>query len=478
MERITDQQKDFPQWYQDVVAQAGLAENGPVRGTMIIKPYGYALWELVQQDMDRRIKATGSQNAYFPLFIPDSFLKKEKEHVEGFSPELAVVTHAGGEQLTEPVVVRPTSETIINDAFSRWVKSYRDLPLLVNQWANVVRWEMRPRLFLRSTEFLWQEGHTCHATEVEADAKAREMLEVYRTFSEQVLAIPAIAGQKSESEKFAGAATSYTIEGMMRDGKALQMGTSHNLGQNFAKVFTTQYLDEQNKLQYVWQTSWGVSTRLIGAVIMAHGDEKGLVLPPTVAPVQVVIVPIKQDAAVKTAVQKLQTELEAHNVRVRIDDRETVSPGFKFNEWELKGVPVRVELGPKDLEKKECLVVRRDQRDASRADACKKESIVLKHAAEVIAGSLEDMQKALLRARTLELKQRSQAVTTYEELKGAVATGFAMVPFCGSSAEEAKIKDELKATLRVIPFDQPTDVGTCAVCGKPAAYNAVFARAY
>jgi len=478
MDKLTDRTKDFPQWYQDVVQFAELAENGPVRGTMIIKPYGYALWQAMQRDLDARISASGASNMYFPLFIPKSFLEKEKEHVEGFSPELAVVTIGGGKQLEEPVVVRPTSETIINDAFSRWIHSYRDLPMMINQWANVVRWELRPRLFLRTTEFLWQEGHTAHATEAEADGKAREMLEVYAAFCRDVLALPVIAGRKSESEKFAGAATSYTIEGMMGDGKALQMGTSHNLGQNFAKVFKTQYLDESNRRQFVWQTSWGVSTRLVGSVIMGHGDDKGLVLPPAIAPVQVVIVPIKIDDAVEAAADELRQQLAQRGIRVKLDDRDGASPGFKFNEWELKGVPVRVEIGPKDLAKRECLVVRRDQRDASRTDACKKESIVLQHAADVIAGSLEDMQKALLRNRTAELKARTRSVTTPVELSAAVAEGFARAPFCGSPADEAKLKAESKATLRVIPFDQPKTTGACAVCGQPGAFEAIFARAY
>lgn len=472
--KIADIGKDFPQWYQDVVSLAGLAENGPVRGTMIIKPYGYAIWEAMQAEMDARIKATGVSNAYFPLFIPESFLKKEKEHVEGFSPELAVVTHAGGEKLAEPLVVRPTSETIINDAFSRWIESYRDLPVLINQWANIVRWELRPRLFLRTTEFLWQEGHTCHATKDEAVAKAREMLEVYAAFCEEMLAIPALAGEKSESERFAGAETTYTIEAMMRDGKALQMGTSHFLGQNFAKVFDTQYLDEKNTKQYVWQSSWGVSTRMVGAVVMAHGDAKGLVLPPNVAPMQVVIVPINADKDVLAAAVGLHDALEKEGMRAHLDTRDTVSPGYKFNEWELKGVPIRVEIGPKDIAKSSCIVVRR----YAGAGEAPKEPVLLSESAVTIREALKTMQSELLEARKKELKSRTQSVETYAELKAAVASGFAEADWCGSPADEQKLKEEAKATVRVILSDQPKTFGKCAVCGKTANQRAVIARAY
>lgn len=478
MERIAERSKDFPQWYQDVVQQAGLAEYGPVRGTMIIKPYGYAIWEAMQADLDRRIKATGVDNVYFPLFIPQSFLEKEKQHVEGFSPELAIVTIAGGAKLQEPLVVRPTSETIINDAFSRWIKSYRDLPVLINQWANIVRWEMRPRLFLRTTEFLWQEGHTAHATEAEADAKAREMLEVYHQFCTEVLAMPVLTGAKSEAERFAGAVTTYSIEAMMGDGKALQMGTSHNLGQNFAKVFHTQYLDEKNQLQFVSQSSWGVSTRLVGAVVMGHGDAQGLVLPPKLAPIQVVIVPIKPTPEVTKAAEHLQESMTKHGIRVKIDTRDGVSPGFKFNDWELKGVPIRLELGPKDLEKKECLLVRRVRHDSVTPEKNQKENVALAKAATAVATALNKMQTELFSMRSAELKARTTEVTSYEELRNAVSNGFAAAAFCGSADEEKKIKEETKATLRVIPFAQPKEIGLCVVCGQAAKYQVIFARAY
>ena len=468
--KIADPKQDFPQWYQDVVQDAELAENGPVRGTMIIKPYGYALWEFMQRDLDERIKKSGAKNAYFPMFIPKSFIEREKEHVEGFSPELAIVTHAGGNDLAEPLVVRPTSETIINDAFSRWIKSYRDLPMLINQWANIVRWELRPRLFLRTTEFLWQEGHTAHATEAEADAKSREMLDVYADFAEKLLAIPVVTGEKSAGERFAGASRTYTIEGMMQDGKALQMGTSHNLGQNFAKVFQTQYLDNANVLQYVWQTSWGVSTRLVGGLIMAHGDAKGLVLPPLVAPIQVVIIPIKADDSVNKAVAEIESALVKKHVRVYVDARDTVSPGFKFNEWELKGVPVRIELGPRDLAEKSCFVVRRD--DGTKTPTA------LATVANGVPVLLKTIQSDLLKRRKAELKERTRAVKKYDELVQAVATGFATGSWCGAVADEEQLKTEAKATVRAIPFKQPKSHDACVICGKPGTCEAVFARSY
>ena len=468
--KIADPKQDFPQWYQDVVQDAELAENGPVRGTMIIKPYGYALWEFMQRDLDERIKKSGAKNAYFPMFIPKSFIEREKEHVEGFSPELAIVTHAGGNDLAEPLVVRPTSETIINDAFSRWIKSYRDLPMLINQWANIVRWELRPRLFLRTTEFLWQEGHTAHATEAEADAKSREMLDVYADFAEKLLAIPVVTGEKSAGERFAGASRTYTIEGMMQDGKALQMGTSHNLGQNFAKVFQTQYLDNANVLQYVWQTSWGVSTRLVGGLIMAHGDAKGLVLPPLVAPIQVVIIPIKADDSVNKAVAEIESALVKKHVRVYVDARDTVSPGFKFNEWELKGVPVRIELGPRDLAEKSCFVVRRD--DGTKTPTA------LATVANGVPVLLKTIQSDLLKRRKAELKERTRAVKKYDELVQAVATGFATGSWCVAVADEEQLKTEAKATVRAIPFKQPKSHDACVICGKPGTCEAVFARSY
>ncbi|MGI8794272.1 MAG: proline--tRNA ligase, partial [Acidimicrobiales bacterium] len=358
---LTPQGEDFPRWYQDIVAKAELADNGPVRGTMVIRPYGYAIWERMQAEFDARIKAAGAQNAYFPVFIPESYLTREAEHVEGFSPELAVVTHAGGKQLEEPVVVRPTSETIINSYFSKWVQSYRDLPLRINQWANVVRWELRPRLFLRTTEFLWQEGHTAHATQAQAHDYAVQILnEVYAEVMRDVLAIPVRVGRKTEKERFAGALTSWTCEGTMRDGKALQMGTSHELGQNFAKVFDTTYLSEAGEQEFVWQTSWGVSTRLVGALIMAHGDDAGLRIPPRLAPIQAVVVLVRDEQGAGDVARSLVAELSAAGVRVELDDRVDTSFGRRAVDWELKGVPIRLEVGPRDLADGNVTVVRRD----------------------------------------------------------------------------------------------------------------------
>jgi len=360
---VTKQSEDFSRWYTEVVQKAELADYGPVKGTMVIRPYGYAIWELMQQGLDGLFKATGHVNAYFPLLIPESFLKKEADHVKGFAPEVAVVTHAGGKQLEEPLVIRPTSETIIWHMYKKWIGSYRDLPLLINQWANVVRWEMRTRLFLRTTEFLWQEGHTAHASAAEAGEETRRMLQVYKTFAEEWMAMPVITGRKSESEKFAGAVATYSIEALMRDAKALQAGTSHNLGQNFAKAFEVTFQNQKNEAEYVYATSWGVSTRLIGGVIMTHGDDKGLILPPRIAPFQVVIIPIFRDAEQKSAVlaevAKLDRDLKARGIRVKVDDDETSSPGYKFNEWEMRGVPLRLELGPKDVEKRQVVLVTR-----------------------------------------------------------------------------------------------------------------------
>ncbi|MBU0648034.1 proline--tRNA ligase, partial [Patescibacteria group bacterium] len=360
--KIAPRSSDYSKWYNDIVSKADLAEHSPVKGCMIIKPYGYAIWENIQAILDQKIKAQGVVNAYFPLFIPKSFIEKEKEHVEGFSPELAVVTHGGGKKLEEPLVVRPTSETIMYDAYSRWIKSYRDLPLLINQWANVVRWEKRPRPFLRTTEFLWQEGHTAHATNEEALKMVSDMIDVYHDFARDYLAMPTIKGKKSDTEKFAGAVASYSFEPMMQDGKALQTGTSHLLGQNFAKAFNIQYLDKNNKLQYVHQTSWGVSTRLIGALIMTHGDDQGLRLPPNIAPIQIVIIPIykekKEKKEVLNFVNKIKEQLTDYSIK--IDDDENKSPGWKFNEWEQKGVPIRIEIGPKDVAKEKVVISRRD----------------------------------------------------------------------------------------------------------------------
>lgn len=473
-EKVTPRSEDYSRWYTDVVQMAELADYAPVKGCMVIRPYGYALWENVQAGLDRRFKETGHQNAYFPLFIPESFIRKEAEHVEGFAPELAVVTHGGGEKLEEPLIVRPTSETIINTMMAKWIRSYRDLPLLLNQWCNVVRWEMRTRLFLRTTEFLWQEGHTAHATAEEAEAEARRMLDVYTDFAVNDAAIPVIPGRKSDTERFAGAVRSYTIEAMMGDKRALQSGTSHFLGQNFARAFGTQYLDKNNELQYVWQTSWGVSTRMIGAIVMVHGDDQGLILPPVLAPIQAIIVPIwRKDAekeAILAAVADLRTRLASAGVRVRVDDRDDVSPGFKFNDWEMRGVPLRVEVGPRDLAAQQATLARRDTGE--------KFPVPLADLAARMPGLLKDVQASLLRRATEFRDANTHNVGSWGELVEAVADGFARAWWCGSAECEAKIKEETKATTRCIPFDQPGGTGKCVVCGANAREQAIFARAY
>ena len=473
-EKVTPRSEDYSRWYTDVVQMAELADYAPVKGCMVIRPYGYALWENVQAGLDRRFKETGHQNAYFPLFIPQSFIQKEAEHVEGFAPELAVVTHGGGEQLEEPLIVRPTSETIINTMMAKWIRSYRDLPLLLNQWCNVVRWEMRTRLFLRTTEFLWQEGHTAHATAEEAEAEARRMLDVYTDFAVNDAAIPVIPGRKSDTERFAGAVRSYTIEAMMGDKRALQSGTSHFLGQNFARAFGTQYLDRNNELQYVWQTSWGVSTRMIGAIVMVHGDDQGLILPPVLAPIQVVLVPIwRKDAekeAILAAVAELRSRLASAGVRVRADDRDDVSPGFKFNDWEMRGVPLRVEIGPRDLAANQVTLARRD--------TSAKFPAPMADVAARVPDLLKDIQASLLRRATEFRDANTHDVQTWGELAEAVADGFARAWWCGSAECEAKIKEETKATTRCIPFDQPGGTGRCVVCGAEAREQAIFARAY
>ncbi len=420
---LTPQAEDFPRWYQDVVAKADLAEGGPVRGTMVIKPWGYAMWELVQAELDRRIKAAGAKNAYFPLFIPQSFLEKEAEHVEGFSPELAVVTHAGGEELAEPVVVRPTSETIINHSFAKWVQSHRDLPLLINQWANVVRWELRPRLFLRTSEFLWQEGHTCHATENEARAYALRILsEVYVDTMRNVLGVPVLVGRKPDDEKFAGAAATYTCEGIMVDGKALQMGTSHELGQNFAKAFGITFQSAGGgAAEYVWQTSWGVSTRLLGALIMCHGDDAGLRLPPLVAPAQVVVLVVRDEGDVAGAARDLTAELSVAGLRVELDDRVATSFGRRATDWELKGVPVRVEVGPRDLAEGLVTVKRRVGRVV--------EQVPLANVVEAVTVALELAEQDLVTEATVRREQMTVEASTLEEALEAAGVGVARTPW-------------------------------------------------
>jgi prolyl-tRNA synthetase len=475
-QKVTPRSKDYSRWYTDVIQKAELADYAPVKGCMVIRPYGYALWENIQEGLDRRFKATGHVNAYFPLFIPESFIKKEAEHVEGFSPELAVVTHGGGKKLDEPLIVRPTSETIINAMYAKWVRSWRDLPILINQWCNVVRWEMRTRLFLRTTEFLWQEGHTAHATHEEAEEEALRMLDVYADFAENDAAIPVIKGRKSDAERFAGAVRSYTIEAMMGDKRALQSGTSHNLGDNFARAFGTQYLDQNNELRYVHQTSWGLSTRMVGAVIMVHGDDQGLILPPKLAPYQVVIVPIWHDegekAQVLAAVETITGEF-GEAVRCKVDDREEYSPGWKFNDWEMRGVPLRIEVGPKDVAKGQVTLARRDVAGREGKSSAPMEGLVGR-----MREMLDEIQANLF-ANALKFREdNTSEPKDYEEFKIVVENGFARSYWCGSAECEATIKDETKATIRCIPFDQDGEKGNCIYCGHEATEKAIFARAY
>ena len=480
-EKLPTRAQDFSEWYNQLVLKAQLADYAPVRGCMVVRPYGWALWENIQQGLDRRFKATGHQNVAFPLLIPRSFIDKEKHHVEGFSPELAVVTIGGGEVLAEPLVLRPTSETIIGHMWSKWIQSYRDLPVLMNQWNSVVRWELRTKLFLRTLEFYWQEGHTAHATREEAEAETRQMLDIYADFAINDAAIPVIAGKKSDSEKFAGADTTYAIEAMMGDGKALQSGTSHFLGQNFAQAFEVRYLDQNGQLQYCWTTSWGLSTRVIGAIIMVHGDDQGLVLPPKLAPYQVVIVPIfrtdEEKATVLDSARKLKAELVKANVRVTLDEREGSSPGWKFNDWEMRGVPLRVELGPKDVAKQSAVLARRD-----RPGKEGKISAPLAGLPQTIEALLAEIQQSLHDKALAFRKANTHDANTYEDLKKAVESGFAFSPWCGSPDCEAKIKEETRATMRCIPLDQeagPSDGSAkCVYCGQPAPERAIFARAY
>jgi len=441
---------------------------------MVIRPWGYAIWERMQRALDDMFKATGHSNAYFPLLIPQSFLQKEAEHVEGFAPECAVVTRGGDKELEEPLVIRPTSETIIWAMYKKWIQSWRDLPLLYNQWANVMRWEMRTRLFLRTAEFLWQEGHTAHATEAEAVEEAERMLGVYRRFAEDWMAIPVLTGRKSDAEKFAGAVTTYAIEAVMQDGKALQAGTSHYLGQNFAKAFDVQFQNKEGQLQYVYATSWGVSTRLIGALVMSHSDDAGLVLPPRLAPIELVVIPILKSGADNTAIQMAAVRIAEpfdERVRVKIDDRDNVSPGWKFNEWELKGVPLRIEIGPKDVEKGQAVLVRRDTGEKM---FLPQEEIPLR-----VPALLEEIQASLLAKARARLEASCHGVDTYDALKETLEGpgGFVFAPWCGDPACEARIAEETKATIRVVP-DNAEAGGACIVCGKGPAKRVPFARAY
>ena len=452
VKKLTPMSEDFNQWYTDIIQEAQLADYSPVKGTMVIRPYGYALWEHIQSYLDKRFKDTGHQNAYFPLFIPKSFIEKEAEHVEGFSPELATVTHAGGKELEEPLIVRPTSETIINHMFSKWIKSHRDLPMLINQWANVVRWEMRTRLFLRTSEFLWQEGHTAHQTKEEATQEALQMLDIYEEFTEKIAAVKVIKGTKSEIEKFAGAKVTYSIEAMMLDKKALQAGTSHELGQNFSKAFEIQYSDENNNLAHPFQTSWGVSTRLIGMIIMAHGDDQGLKLPPAIAPTQVVIIPIIPKNADSEKILKIANQIKEmlSDFRVHLDDREEVSPGFKFNEWELKGVPIRLELGPKDIENNSVVVARRDIQNS-------KTSIPINTLDSEITSLLDTIQNEMLKVSEQFLTDNTSHAESMDELLKQLqdSDGFVSCYWSESKEDELRVKEQTKATIRCIRWNIP-----------------------
>ncbi len=477
---VTPQSEDFSKWYNEIVYRAELADQSPVRGCMIIKPYGYELWEGIRDGLDRRFKATGHRNAYFPLFIPESFIKREAEHVEGFAPELAVVTHGGGKELEEPYIVRPTSETVIGEAYSRWIQSYRDLPVLINQWANVVRWELRTRPFLRTSEFLWQEGHTAHATEEEAQAETLQMLDVYADFARNDAAIPVIKGRKSNQERFAGAKNSYTIEAMMRDKRALQSGTSHNLGQNFAKAFNITYTDENNQLQHCWTTSWGLSTRMVGAIVMVHGDDKGLRLPPKLAPIQVVLVPIYKNDTEKTPVMqtadRLFQELRGAGIRIHMDDRPNLSPGFKYNDWEMRGVPIRIEVGPKDVEKNTVAVARRDIPGKEGKKFIPQDGLV-----QAIHELLAEIQQSLLQqATTFRDANIHEVVEGYNRFREILKDSWALTWFCGGADCEAQIKADNQAVSRCFPLEQPHagESGPCIKCGQPAHEMALFAKAY
>jgi len=487
---LTDRDENYAQWYNDLVIKAELAENSAVRGCMVIKPYGYAIWEKIQAQLDRMFKATGHVNAYFPLFIPKSFFSKEAKHVEGFAKECAVVTHYRlkndpegkgvivdpSAKLEEELIIRPTSETIIWNSYKNWIQSYRDLPILINQWGNVVRWEMRTRLFLRTAEFLWQEGHTAHATREEAVEETVRMINVYAEFAENYMAMPVIRGYKSESERFAGAIDTYAIEALMQDGKALQAGTSHFLGQNFAKAFDVQFTDKTGKLDYVWATSWGLSTRMIGALIMAHSDNKGLVLPPRLAPIQVVIIPIyknsEQLAEISASALKIKASLEAAGITVKYDDRDTNKPGWKFADYELKGVPVRIAIGPRDLENGTLEVARRDtlEKETIRTDT------VITH----IPALLEEIQKNIFRKASLFMKENTRHVDTWNDFVSILDNegGFILAHWDGTPETEEKIKDETKATIRCIPFDSPDEEGKCIYTGKPSKRRVLFARSY
>ncbi len=489
---ITSRAEDYSRWYTDLVQHGRLADHSPVKGCMVIRPHGYALWENIQRELDRRFKETGHRNAYFPLFIPKSFLAREAEHVEGFAKECAIVTHTRlkavdqdgrvtlvvdpESALEEELIIRPTSETIIYFMFAKWIQSYRDLPLLINQWANVVRWEMRPRLFLRTTEFLWQEGHTAHATYEEAETEARRMLDIYATFAEEYMAMPVLRGVKSEREKFAGARHTYCIEALMQDNRALQAGTSHNLGQNFAKAFEVKYQTEAGDWDFVWNTSWGVTTRLVGALVMTHGDDNGLVLPPRLAPIQVVVVPIWKGndpkAEILEAASSTQQRLVQAGLSVELDDRDNLSPGFKYHEWEMLGVPLRVEIGPKDLTQGSVMCVSRLNRE--------KTSVPQEDVVSRVPQLLDQIQHQLLEAARKRRDAATFDVSDYDEFKERLADpgGFLRAHWCGDAACEERIQRETKATIRCLTFDQPEEAGSCLICGGASSKRAHFARAY
>lgn len=472
---ITPKSEDFSRWYVDVVRKAELADYSPVKGCMVIRPYGYALWENTRDALDRRLKETGHQNAYFPLFFPESFLKKEAEHVEGFAPQVAWITQGGDEKLEERLAVRPTSEAIICTLYSKWIRSWRDLPLLINQWANIVRWEKVTRLFLRTTEFLWQEGHTVHRTEEEAEEETLKILDIYEDLIENELAIPVIKGIKSESEKFAGALRTYCIEAIMSDGKALQAGTSHNLGQHFARAFDIKFEDQDQQIKYAWQTSWGVSTRLIGALIMSHGDDSGLIIPPKVAPIQVIIIPIPAKgwkAKVLPQAKQILNDLKSAGIHAKFDDREAYTPGWKFSDWEMRGVPIRLEIGLKDVAKNQVLMVRRDTKEKS--------PLSIQELTPKIPTLLENIQKTLFQRALQFREENTHQVESFEEFKDIIKNkgGFLVSYWCGNAGCETKIKEETTATIRCIPFDQSHKEGKCIFCGKSSKTKAYFAKAY
>lgn len=473
---ITPRAEDFSKWYTDVVTQAKLADYSPVKGCMVIRPHGYTLWENMQKVLDQMFKESGHVNAYFPLFIPESFLKKEKDHVEGFAPECAVVTHGGGKKLEEPLMVRPTSETIIYSMYAKWIQSYRDLPILINQWANVVRWEMRTRLFLRTTEFLWQEGHTAHATSEEAEEEVLKILGIYHSFVENYMAIPTIKGIKTEKEKFAGALRTYAIEALMPDNRGLQAGTSHNLGQNFSKVFDVKFQNQNGDWEYVWQTSWGVSTRLVGALVMAHGDDNGLFLPPRLAPIQIIVIPIwkdeKERSHILEFIDKMKKTLKDKQIKMKYDTRIEVNPGWKFHEWELAGVPLRLELGPKEVQKSEVSAVKRQDRQRIQ--------IPLEKLAQKLPQLLEEIQMKMFQTAHQRQKENTFSVDQWEEFKEIVQKkgGFVYAGWCGKRSCEDKIQEDTKATIRCIPLDAEKGEGTCILCDGKSQQRVCFAKAY